>query len=340
MNDTCRVLLLGLLTAGFWPCPFAVGGEEERGGRAERREALIDEGAAAASHFEIEPLAIDFKRLTGLRLQKNGDLLASDADAKEIKIIDPQGELKAKIQLEFGAEAIALAPDGTIYCGGQNVLAKLDGTGKLLKSAAIPEEFVPKLSEKRRRRSRGPRVSGLAVTERDVFVACGSGWSMGSKSKLFRVNRDLEDPQPLADGLRGCCQRCDIVTWEGALFLAENSAHRIVCYDREGKVLGKWGKRSRTGLDGFGSCCNPMNLDFDAHGVLYTAESGMGRVKRYSREGAYLGLVGYVGVERFRRAGRQASSCSNIAIAVTPTGARVYVMDYSDKRIRVLQRFD
>jgi sugar lactone lactonase YvrE len=83
-----------------------------------------------------------------------------------------------------------------------------------------------------------------------------------------------------------------------------------------------------------------MNLSFDSNGVLYTAESGMARVKRYTPEGEFLGLVGYIGVERFRRAGRQASSCSNIAIAVTPEGNRVYVMDYTNNVIRVLQKFD
>jgi hypothetical protein len=72
--------------------------------------------------------------------------------------------------------------------------------------------------------------------------------------------------------------------------------------------------------------------------VLYTAESGLGRVKRYTPDGDYLGLVAYVGVERFTSAGRMAASCSNIAIAVTPDGCRVYVMDYKNNLIRVLQK--
>lgn len=183
-------------------------------------------------------------------------------------------------------------------------------------------------------------VSGIAVTDNDVFVAFGSGWSMGSKSKLFRFDRDLENPQVLAEGLRGCCQRCDAVARDGILYLAENAVHRVVAYDRQGEVLDKWGQRSRTAIEGFGSCCNPMNLCFDAHGVLYTAESGTARVKRYSLDGEYLGLVGYVGTHRFTRTGGVASSCSNISIAVTPDGSRVYVMDIKNKLIRVLQKKD
>ncbi len=122
-------------------------------------------------------------------------------------------------------------------------------------------------------------MSGIAVSDQDVFVAFGSGWSTGSKSKLYRFDTQLQNPVLLAEGLRGCCQRCDIIARDGVLYLAENSAHRVVSYNRDGEVLDKWGERSRTDLEGFGACCNPMNVCFDAEGVLYTSGSGLGRIK-------------------------------------------------------------
>jgi hypothetical protein len=333
-------LLLVLLPAAAGVVRPATGdeGTPERAG-AREAEATADEGSVTASHLEIEPLDIEFKRLGALRLHTDGNLLAGDAETEEIKVISPAGDLVATIKPGLGPEVIGVAADGTIYCGGRNHLAKLDRKGTVLKSAAIPGEMAPPVS-RRRKRSREASVSGLAVSDRDVFVALGSGRSMGSKSKLFRVDRDLENPRVLAEGLRACCQRCDIAVRDGEVYVAENSAHRVVIFDRDGNVLRKWGSRRRTGLEGFGSCCNPMNLCFDSRGILYTAESGIGRVKRYSTEGEFFGLVGYVGVARFQRAGRQASSCSNIAIAVARAGDRVYVMDYQNKLIRVLQRFD
>jgi len=81
-----------------------------------------------------------------------------------------------------------------------------------------------------------------------------------------------------------------------------------------------------------------MNLYFDARGRLYTTESGLGRVKCYTTDGKLLALVGYVGVQRFERAGPLAASCSNMALAVTPDGGRVYVMDYKGNMIRVLEK--
>lgn len=306
----------------------------------EKQETAVDVAAETATHEEVEPLAVEFQRLASLQLAPDGNLLACDTDAQQIKVISPEGKQIGTIKLDFGPEGIDVAADGTIYCGGQGQLAMLDKSGKVLATAKMPEDAASEAPERRRREpgNRGQRVSGIAVSGDDVFVAFGSGWSLGSKSKLFRFDRKLEKPQLLAEGLRGCCQRCDITAHEGVLYLAENSVHRVVSYDRQGEVLGKWGQRSRTEVEGFGSCCNPMNLCFDAAGTLYTAESGLGRVKCYAADGTFRGLVGYVGVERFNQAGSLAASCSNIAIAATPDGSRVYVMDYKNNLIRVLRR--
>jgi sugar lactone lactonase YvrE len=124
----------------------------------------------------------------------------------------------------------------------------------------------------------------------------------------------------------------------GVLYLAENSAHRVVLYDREGNVLTKWGERGRNDLETFGACCNPMNICFDRSGLMYTAESGLGRIKRYTVDGEFVDLVGYVGTDRFWHGSGLAASCSNMTIAATPDGERVYVMDHRKKRIRVLRK--
>jgi len=307
-------------------------------GEGRPTQASEDVGAETASHREAEPLAIEFANLSTLCLHVNGNLLAGDSGAQEIKVISPAGKQVGTLRPGFGPEAMTVAADGTIYCGGQGKLAKLDREGKVLKTVSVPDDASGPEAMSPRARGHALRVSGIALTDKDLFVAFGSGWSLGSKSKLFRLTLDLEAPKLLAEGLRGCCQRCDIVARGGVLYLAENAAHRVVLYDREGTVLGRWGERGRADLAGFGACCNPMNLAFDAQGALYTAESGLGRVKRYTPDGKFQGLVGYVGTTRFTQAGGLAASCSNIAIAVTPDGARVYVMDYKDRKIRVLEK--
>ncbi len=298
----------------------------------------FDVGAEMATHEEVEPLSVESESLTTLQLDSAGNLLACDGGANQIKVISPDGLLKSTISLEFGPEALDIAPDGTIYCGGHGQLARLKKTGEILCTGDSPGEPETETDSKRKRRNISVRISGIAVLGDHVFVAFGSGGGTGSKSKLYRYDRDLKGPVLLAEGLRACCQRCDLTALDETLYLAENGAHRVVMIDPEGEVLRKWGERSRTELEGFGSCCNPMNLSFGTDGVLYTSESGLGRVKRYSADGEYLGLVGYVGTNRYTRASGMASSCSNIAIDVTPDGKTIYVMDFRNKLIRVLKQ--
>ncbi len=372
--------------------------------QASKREPVkvVDIAPETATHIEGETLKVEFKRLTALRIRDDDSLLASDADAKVIKIISPVGEQVGTIELPFAPEALDIAADGTLYCGGQGQLAKLSADGRILKTESVPDDVAPGATEqppaeppkpaskknehaenakpapeakqpqedakpapeaevadgetkpasaakkatesrkspppRRRRKPRPKRISGIAVTDSDVFVAFGAGWSLGSKSKLYRFDLELQNPKALAEGLRGCCQRCDIKSRDGVVYLAENSAHRVVQYDREGTVLKKWGERGRDDLNTFGACCNPMNICFDGQGVLYTTESGLGRVKRYTPDGEFIELVGYVGTERFWHGSGLAASCSNMAIAVTSDGGRVYVMDYKNNRIRVLDK--
>ena len=328
-----------LMAAGVAVLVCAVSAAAERPGPGRwAPDAVEDIGTETATHKEIEPLAIPFRNITALRLTAQGNLLATDSQERVIKVISPEGKQIAKVELPFGPEAIDVAPDGTLYCGGQGKLAKLDAKGTILETVDVPTNVASGTGPRMRGRGMPNRVSGIAVSDTAVFVAFGTGWSTGSKSKLFRFDRELGSPKLLAEGLRCCCQRCDIVCRDGVVYLAENTVHRVVQYDREGKVLGKWGQRSRTSLDGFGACCNPMNLCFVPDGTLYTSESGMGRVKRYTADGEFLGLVGYVSTTRFSRASGLAASCSNIAIAVTPDGARVYVMDYKARKIRVLEK--
>jgi sugar lactone lactonase YvrE len=57
----------------------------------------VDVGAESASHREIEPLAMSFKSVSALRIDRNGNLLACDEKAKEVKVLDPTGKQIAAI---------------------------------------------------------------------------------------------------------------------------------------------------------------------------------------------------------------------------------------------------
>ncbi|MFQ6035534.1 MAG: NHL repeat-containing protein [Sedimentisphaerales bacterium] len=287
----------------------------------------------SATHKEVKSIGLTpetrFENLTTFCMTQNGNLLACDAEAREIKVINPMGRLLTKWKLKFAPYSIDARPDGSVYVAGQGVVAKLDKAGKVLKTVEADGANLPKA-----------KPSGITATEKELFVAFGSGWSLRSRSSIVRFDRDLGQATVIAEDLRGCCQRLDMVARDGVLYVAENARHRVVKYDRNGKVLAKWGKRDRKNVEGFGSCCNPMNLCFSPKGELYTAEAGLGRIKRYSADGKFLALVGYVGVERFSRAGRLAAACSNIALAMSKDESRIYVLDFKNNIIRVMEKID
>lgn len=259
-------------------------------------------------------------------MDKEGNLLACDAKANEIRKLNPVGMTLASWKLEFAPYAIHACPDGTIYVAGQGKVAKLDKTGKMLKTVEVDGANLP-----------AGKASGITATKRDVFVCIGSSGTLRSRSCIVRFDRELSDPNIIAEDLHGCCQRLDILSKDGVLYVAENARHRVLKCDRNGEILSKWGNRDRRDIEGFGSCCNPMNLCFGPKGELYTAEAGLGRIKRYSLDGKFIELVGYVGVDRFNRATRLARSCSNITIAINKDASRIYVLDFKNNFIRVME---
>ena len=158
-------------------------------------------------------------------------------------------------------------------------------------------------------------VTGIAAGQRDVFVACSAVKSFGYE--VWRMDRDGTHPKKIITGLRGCCGQMDIQTNGGDLFVANHTAFQVVRYDREGKQLAAWGGRDRKGVESFGSCCNPMNICFDTAGNVYTSESNVGRIKRYTPEGKLLNVVGVAKIE---------AGCKRVTVAVSADGKRVFML--------------
>ncbi len=290
-----------------------------------------DLDALFASHVEIEPIGdsdeISFDNLTTFAMDRNGNILACDAGNQQVCVLDPAGKKIATVDVGFKPYSICACPDGTVYLAGNGIVVKYNDKGELLKKITADDDDIP-----------DAKSSGMTVMGSELFVAFGRGGSVRSRSQIIRFDMDMNDPKMIIDDLRGCCQRLDLASRDGVLYVAENARYRVLQLDREGEILNKWGKQDRRNIDGFASCCNPMNLFFNAEGDLYTAESGVGRIKVYSPDGKYKSLIGHVGTARFSKRSTMASSCSNIAIAASKDESYVYVLDFRNNLIRILER--
>ncbi len=169
------------------------------------------------------------------------------------------------------------------------------------------------------------RMASVSATDKDVFVACPAAEGYGFE--VWRTSRDFEDGARIVGSLSGCCGQMDVQASGDGVFVAENARARVCRYDREGKLVCQWGEREREGAVGFGSCCNPMNVAFGPKAEVYTAEATLGRIKRFSTTGEFLGLVGSVDI---------VPGCKNVAIAVNHDGSRVYMLDITRSHIVVM----
>jgi hypothetical protein len=171
-------------------------------------------------------------------------------------------------------------------------------------------------------------INAIAVSENDVFVACGE--SVGWGYAVWRFDRDLTNPKQIIKGLGGCCGQMDVQVSGGDLIVAENTKHQFHRYDRDGKKSGSFGKRGNDAdPECFGSCCNPMNTRCaSGSGDIYTAESE-GVVKRFSAAGSFIGVAGTVKIS---------GGCKNVAIGVSPDGEHIVFCDQPGSKFYVLKK--
>ncbi len=170
------------------------------------------------------------------------------------------------------------------------------------------------------------RISSISSSGNYVFVATPA--LAGYGYDIWRLSDQFSDGQVIVNGLRGCCGQMDVQCCESGIFVAENSRHRVVRFDTQGAEITNWGKRDRTGEDGFTSCCNPMNVCFNSDGDVFTAESGTGRIKRFNTDGELVSYVGDVDL---------VPGCKNVSIAVSPDSSKVYMLDLTRNHIVIMQ---
>lgn len=292
--------LCGCLVASNSPA----GTEEDR-----KAEAAA---AAKAVYKEEPPIRLTgaqaIRHLTAIAVDADDRLLACDAQQKRVHVIR-DGKAETTWELDFRPEAIAVGPTGTVFVAGERTLARLTREGKVDRGTELM----------------GKGVAALTASDKDVFVVLRGDTGF----TIVRYTVELEDPQTIAKGVRGCCGTLDIAARGDKLLVAENTRHRVGVYDRDGKPVAKFGSEGSKDVAAFGGCCNPMNLCVGPNGDVFTAESGPDRVKRYRPDGEYVELVGWF---------RGGKTCQCVDIAASRDGRTVYVADSSTQGIRVLKR--
>lgn len=168
-------------------------------------------------------------------------------------------------------------------------------------------------------------ITALAVTSKDVFVCAVS--VEGTGYEVWRSTHEFSEPVRVVTKMGGCCGQCDIQATENHLVLAENTKFKVALLDRDGKRVFDFGKGDRKAVDGFGSCCNPMNVRCCDNGDILTAESSIGTIKRFNDKGELVGVVGKA---------RIGGGCKHVALGYDSKRDRYYMMNVDRDHICVM----
>ena len=171
------------------------------------------------------------------------------------------------------------------------------------------------------------RITAMTITPRDLFLVTNA--RAGSSYEVYRFDHNFEQPQRVLQGLRGCCRQLDIHAVGDNFAVAENTKFNIAVYDRDGEELNRFGEHVRVQKQGFSSCCNPMNVLCCENGDYLTAESGVGKIKRFNARGE---IIGYVGEAKI------GPGCKSVALGFDPKLDRYFVQHQDSNEICILNR--
>jgi hypothetical protein len=229
---------------------------------------------------KVDPALIRYERETHFSLPKADarrltihDERLYVAAGNSILLLDSRGNSLGTIATSAPVRGIAVASDGTVFAGVKDHVELFDAQRKRIATWDAPPGK--------------PLITGIAVGERDVFVADAGNrivWRYDRSGKLARrigekdTARNIPGfviPSPYFDVELGP---------DGLVRVANPGRHRVETYTADGDLETSWGKPG-AGTASFCGCCNPCNIEVLPDGRVVTFEKGLPRVKVFSAHG-------------------------------------------------------
>jgi hypothetical protein len=237
------------------------------------------------------------------------------------------GERGVEIALSEPTRCCAVAKDGTIYLGLRDHIEVFDAKGVRKATWESP--------------GKKPWLTGIAVTENDVFVADAGNRVILRYDKSGKLVRRIgeKDKERNIPGFIIPSPFFDVkISRDGLLRVNNPGRHRMELYTADGDFEGSWGTASMS-ITGFCGCCNPIAFALLPDGRFVTCEKGLPRVKVYSATGEFESVV--AGVESFsenaRACGPSDCTAGGLDAAVDSEG-RIYILDIVTGDVRVMKR--
>ena len=275
-----------------------------------------------------QPINTGFANSRGIAVDSHGSIYV--VGDKAIRIFADSGDLLGEVKLADAPRCLAAADDSKIYVGMKNHVEVYDGQGKHLANwQNLGDDAV---------------LTNIAVWKSDVFVADAGHrivlrYDVAGRlvNRIGEKNKDKNIP-----GFVVPSPHFDLaVGGDGLLRVVNPGHHRIEAYTFDGDLEFWWGQFS-SDVRGFCGCCNPVNFAILEDGSFVTCEKGLIRVKIYSPEGDFVGVV--AGPEQLVKEGAShicetTAECQtgSFDVAVGPRG-QIFVLDTIKNVVRTFTR--
>ncbi len=258
------------------------------------------------------------------------------AGDKGIHVFKPSGAKLHAFGLDGEPRCLAAAgPDhafpGRLYVGMKTRVEVLDSAGKRV---VVWEDLGPKAI-----------LTSIAAAEHDVFVAdAGNRIVLRYDPEGKLVGKiGQRDPDRHLRGFVIPSPYFDLaLTSDGLIRVVNPGSHRIEAFTANGDLETSWGKAGEA-VDRFCGCCNPAHIAVLPDGQFVTSEKGIPRVKIYSVEGQFVGVVAgpdtLAPTETILEETRADHKLPVFDVAADSRG-RVLVLDPLARKVRVFEKAD
>ena len=268
------------------------------------------------------------------------------------KLVKYQELRRIKLDLDKPT-AITIGDDGRLYVSGIGVTGSYDrlsgarvggfkvaDTPRALASdpgggiyAAMRdrvEVYEARASSGADGRSLGPKavLTSIAATKSDIWVADAGNRVAIKYNPSGQVVALIgkKDPAKHSPGIVTPSPHLDVAAAAGGgVWISNPGRWELELYTADGTMTRSWGKASFA-IDGFSGCCNPTDFAILPGGKFVTSEKGLPRVKVYTADGKFEGVV--AGGETFK------PNVVGLDLATDPQG-HVFVLDPASKSVRV-----
>lgn len=226
----------------------------------------------------------------------------------------PDGGQKAAFGVKGDPTCLAVGPDNRVYVGYEDHI-------EVYSDQWLLTQVWPSLGDK-------AYITSICVGKDTLWA--------GDAGNRVIVNCDLsgrvlalvgkKDASKGAPGIIAPSPHLDVaLAKDGGVWAVNPGRHEFELYAPDGAVKKTWGKASFA-IDGFSGCCNPTDFAILPDGRFVTSEKGIPRVKVYSADGKFEGVV--AGFESFRQ------DVVGLDLACDKMG-RVYVLDPASGAVRI-----